>query len=383
MIPGREYCYKVTATHNALDNGEIVLDDDKDEILVSEVARAEPKCITIGNTPVLAAPLNLDASRAAIFTNGLTRNKAYKFSWDPVEGADYYQLDRNVDYGTPQWEPIYIGTSTKSYQYLFEKRNEGFRISACKDNGVCGNYTRLYFYVYGDESINFGSLTKTPTCLNAPTAAAPGQSVEVSWCAPVDTSATRYRLSNSINADKPMFDANTDDKTSQLLFRAQLTNLVQGNLYCFAIEAEVNNVWYKREEQACTQVSMNTPGKPTITVNNATNGDFTLAWAAQDNTSWYQVQEAFCGSSCTNLTEADWTTLTPNTMATANPTLSWVGKRNGTWGYRLLACTSANVCSNYSEMATTEIKRRSVVFIHSDLLGTPVAETYKDGYKLQ
>jgi hypothetical protein len=106
---------------------------------------------------------------------------------------------------------------------------------------------------------------------------------------------------------------------------------------------------------------------------NAATGRLTLSWAAQTNASKYTLQEAFCGTSCNSL---NWQTVALNTSAL---TLNRTVNSSGIWAYRLMACTSTYICSGYSQVATTEIKRRSVAFIHSDLLGTPVAQSDKDG----
>ncbi|NQZ09585.1 MAG: Ig-like domain-containing protein [Algicola sp.] len=128
-----------------------------------------------------------------------------------------------------------------------------------------------------------------------------------------------------------------------------------------------------------TQVSLTinavilTPAKPTITLVNAATGRLTLSWAAQANASKYTLQEAFCGTSCNSLT---WQTLASNTSAL---TLNRTVNSGGIWAYRILACTSNYICSGYSDMATSQINRIPVVFIHSDLLGTPVAHTNEAG----
>ncbi|NQZ12042.1 MAG: hypothetical protein HRT35_33230, partial [Algicola sp.] len=304
MIPGREYCYKIVTKYNVLDQqGQIAKYPDGSEYLVTgEIARVEPyQCIKVGNAPVLSAPQNL-----SIMTQVSTEdNKAHHFSWDGVAGADHYKLDRELGSGTGNWSPVYLGKDTQSIQYLPLEGNEGFRISACDTNGVCGNYSRLYFWAYNTFLTNYAETYKTPNCLMTPATATPGQSIDVLWCTPHDTTVTQYKLTNSVDAGATTINVADVVQTNQDLNYVVTAALTQGHNYCFTISALVNNTWYPREEQACTQVSMGTPGKPTITVTNATKGDFTLAWAKQDNTAWYQVQEAFCGSSCSNLTETD------------------------------------------------------------------------------
>ncbi len=134
--------------------------------------------------------------------------------------------------------------------------------------------------------------------------------------------------------------------------------------------------WSAVSSLVTVAVTMQVPDKPVITIDNAGNGSYTLTWTAQNNATSHQIQEAFCDNGCDNLTTDQWQQLTPQTQAESMPFLN---KRNGTWAYRVSACSDLVPCSDYSEAASTQVKRRSVIFIHSDLLGTPVAETNKDG----
>ncbi|NQZ08477.1 MAG: hypothetical protein HRT35_15095 [Algicola sp.] len=373
LVPGRKYCYKivpkylVNGTTNTYKNGE--------------PGRPSPdKCVAVGLTPVLDAPGYLSILEQQDESHS-TYNIGYHFTWPTVAGADYYQLDREVDYGQGNWSPVYVGDHTYSRQLLTETRNEAFRVSACTADGRCGNYRRLYFWSTGTIYSGMTSDYKEPSCLQVPEKAVYGQPIQVSWCAPHTGGVDEYELKNSSGGSVHRASASSFDTTSQGLVYHNVDIGLPGSSYCFAVVAHFNGdaSSYEHVHEDCGVVKPATPNKPTITVDNAAIGKFTLSWAMQEHISKYQIQEAFCYINCNNLTTADWTTLSLEDSPTPPLSISRVVKLDGIWAYRLSTCTSNNICSDYSEIETIQINRIPILFIHTDLLGTPVAETDEFG----
>ena len=91
----------------------------------------------------------------------------------------------------------------------------------------------------------------------------------------------------------------------------------------------------------------------------------TLSWADTEHASQFEVQALNA--------QGQWVILT----ATQTPTLVLSGSYANYNTFRVLAC-SDNTCTgsvNYS----ASVSIRSIIYIHTDLLGSPVAETDKNG----
>jgi hypothetical protein len=176
LAPGRQYCYKVKSKYDT-GSGEYTVG----------------QCITIGEskTPILPAPAYL-----TIVNNSEHPDEeyylGYLLSWGNVEGADYYQLDR--DLGNGVWAPVYMDTRSEARIYFSDPATDGvhFRVSACKADGQCGNYQRLLFSAE-HETVAAGYDQK-PACLYVPETAQIGAAIPVTWCAPHQSGVTRYDL---------------------------------------------------------------------------------------------------------------------------------------------------------------------------------------------
>ena len=100
---------------------------------------------------------------------------------------------------------------------------------------------------------------------------------------------------------------------------------------------------------------------------------YLLSWTASTGTvSHYELQRSFNGGG--------WSTI----QSTGDLTRQETGRTQGTHSYRVRACDGGN-CSAYTASKAVSVSSadytstRRVIFIHTDLLGTPAAETDESG----
>lgn len=82
-----------------------------------------------------------------------------------------------------------------------------------------------------------------------------------------------------------------------------------------------------------------------------------------------------CSNGCGNVTVSDWQTLTTVSASQA----SFTTLAGETYTLKVAACSSTGLCSDYSSAADTPSGVRAIRYIHSDNLGSPVAETDENG----
>ncbi|MCJ8273496.1 MAG: FG-GAP-like repeat-containing protein [Psychrosphaera sp.] len=296
-------------------------------------------------------------------------NANYTMSWTPAGGAvdgAVYTLYESLNGGAESAVYSIARQTWQEYNYSFTtSRSAGgsyrYRVNACNPMVACSGTVTAYQTVIAPN---------TPPIANADSIMlTQGSSVYINVVGN-DWDAEGQALTPIVY--------NLPAHGSTAIVNNHVRYTPYGNYYgtdSFTYWAQDSQGAYSGLAQVTLTINavILTPAKPTITVLNAATGRLTLSWATQANASKYTLQEAFCGTSCNSL---NWQTLTPDTSALfINRTV----QTGGIWAYRILACTSTNICSGYSDMATSQINRIPVVFIHSDLLGTPVAHTNEAG----
>ncbi|WP_440053196.1 tandem-95 repeat protein [Pseudoalteromonas sp. T1lg65] len=100
-----------------------------------------------------------------------------------------------------------------------------------------------------------------------------------------------------------------------------------------------------------------------------------LVWSEVDNAVRYELQSAECQSAqeCSENHSFTWFTVS----SVAQSTSYQIDKSTQTNRiFRLRACNVADICTQWSYAIA--LKEKQVIFIHTDLLGSPVAESIKD-----
>ena len=308
LAAGRQYCYKVRGKY-ATFNGPFAIP-----------VAPDPHCIKAGGEPILPAPESLTLVGDIINTDiptddpyetsrywQIQLNNSYMVNWSAVPGADYYQLDRELVPGTGQWSPVYVGTARQLSQRFVTGGFQMFRVSACKNNGYCGNYQRLHFDANANMSDTLISRYKQPACLNVPATVGVGETVNVSWCAPLWEGVDRYELvdGNGLPVDSGV--PATFDTTQQALLLSDQGVKSQGTHYCYAIKAyfpgdatayelppQCGDVIAKASPATISPFGGNIDSDTVLSVSSTTSGA----------TIWYASVAA--GTSCH--TSSNWTT---------------------------------------------------------------------------
>ncbi|MBE0367293.1 fibronectin type III domain-containing protein [Pseudoalteromonas aurantia] len=98
-----------------------------------------------------------------------------------------------------------------------------------------------------------------------------------------------------------------------------------------------------------------------------------LEWPQVIGATSYVVQIATCAQPCTDTSGLVWETLVTTNQGVLSH--EYMAKQGDI--FRVQACFSANDCTSWSgpTLYTSKIKKQGVIFIHTDLLGSPVAET--------
>ncbi|MBE0371104.1 hypothetical protein [Pseudoalteromonas aurantia] len=93
-----------------------------------------------------------------------------------------------------------------------------------------------------------------------------------------------------------------------------------------------------------------------------------LTWSAVAGATSFEIESAVCASSCDDLSALNWTPLANLPGGQSSYNLNQSGHRL----YHIKVCFSDGKCSSWIYPME---KKKSVIFIHTDLLGSPVAET--------
>ncbi|WP_155735497.1 hypothetical protein [Pseudoalteromonas luteoviolacea] len=99
------------------------------------------------------------------------------------------------------------------------------------------------------------------------------------------------------------------------------------------------------------------------------SGSRTLTWTSPVDTHYFILERAQCSSSCSATTSLDWQHVTQTTESQYKQPTTDKGK----YLYRVKGCNTVQ-CSPWSNTVEASSKKQ-VIFIHTDLLGSPVAES--------
>ncbi|KZN39457.1 hypothetical protein N480_01090 [Pseudoalteromonas luteoviolacea S2607] len=94
---------------------------------------------------------------------------------------------------------------------------------------------------------------------------------------------------------------------------------------------------------------------------NIVSGESYVTWADIEHASKYQIQVLN--------SQGQWVDL-----FIVNENKFLLSKLNGNYEFRVIAC-NMNTCENTGQASISFAPRKKVAFIHTDLLGSPVAET--------
>ncbi|AIY67412.1 hypothetical protein [Pseudoalteromonas piratica] len=112
------------------------------------------------------------------------------------------------------------------------------------------------------------------------------------------------------------------------------------------------------------------PDGVTIPLLEKTEG--TLTWSIIANAESYELQYYACGESCGNYIEINWQPAQPAQSDTATSYILPADEVKR--AYRVKACFADESCTAWSNV-WEPLSKKKIIYIHTDLLGSPVAET--------
>jgi len=244
-------------------------------------------------------------------------NGSYQVAWSTVAGAVEYALEERA--GSAAWHALQMEGST--VRAIAGKGNGyyGYRVRACNSSG-CGNWS-------AERGVN---VLLPPA---APVVSSPGFNSNGTWTvtwAGVAT-ATYYMLEERINGPAYPFGtpktlsvtqwSTSGRGTGTHEYRAQACN-ASG---CSGYSATV-----------LTQVTLPPAAAPALSLpGNSVNGSYSLQWSSVPGATSYAVEEHVNGVA--------WNAVT----STSNLSVSFNGKANAGYGYRVRAC-NAGGCGGWS-----------------------------------
>lgn len=257
-----------------------------------------------------------------ISTPGTSVNGGFTVSWSSSATATTYHLDRSVD--GVNWSNILNANTSARSEAGLGNGTYRYRVRGCNADG-CGAYSG----VVATTVLYVPLVPATPT---APINNATG-SYTVSWGA-VPT-ASSYQLDRSSNgaAWTNIVNANVTSKLE--------SNIAHG-VHNYRLRA-CNSSGCSGYSSASTTTVNLIPAAPTVTSpGNSTTGSYTVSWSAPALATSYQLERSLDGTNWTNILNANATNKAESGLA------------NGTYRYRVRACSAVG-CSNYSAVVATTV----------------------------
>lgn len=297
--------------------------------------------------------------------------------WDSMTGAYRYYInsgfcDNNCS------EPTYWDTYASLYNAptqmsLNLDKGAGkyfYKVTACSQTNKCSAASEV-------KTITFTGPT-APVNLAVNLVAPSIPTYELLWDASIDASS--YIIEQASCSDSSCSGISDSDwsqidtSTTNQYTLPQVTS----TYYAYSVTA-CHSICGPRSAQL--NVDYTKPATPTgITINviDASQGSHSLNWNVDTvgEVTEYKVQWAVCDTDCVDVTEADW-----NLSTTVISTNSWAFTvaTNEYRTFKVAACRASGICSNFSFAVDMPRNARSIRFIHTDNLGSPVSETDKNG----
>ncbi|GLX78740.1 hypothetical protein tinsulaeT_20800 [Thalassotalea insulae] len=357
---GREYCYVVRAWYSDGSKGDYT----------------ETKCIVIGDL-AFEKPNNFLINQVA--------SQEFKIKWDAVAGATKYLLEQQIS--VSEWQAIqYSEATSKQLQYGSAQQavynvlgHMGYRVSACRDDNVCGKFARVYLApVSSSAFLTSPPLEhKVPACLRVPEVVAAGESIPVSWCPPQQSGVHSYDIVGELKSIIVDEEQSFFAKDKQGLLTINRPSLPEGREYCYKVRAKYSDGSVSDyTEKQCTTVGsivFDAPAEMLYRASTTQFNNFDIAWSPITNADHYLLerqsevglwQTVNCQASNISINTNDYVGC--NLNLTSDDLLQELGQVF----YRVSACNAENVCGNYQR-------------VNFELMST-LAEVYQtaDGSKL-
>jgi YD repeat-containing protein len=284
--------------------------------------------VFVDGGPVLPLPPTLTAPASS--STGF-----YSLSWTASTHAIAYRVEEQSNGGS--WAEIYNGPNTALSISSRPTGSFAYRVRACASTAVagCGGYSDMR-----TVAVSLVQIPAAPAGLSVP--ATSTGSYTVSWSA--SSGASVYRLEEQLNGGgwsevyaganlSQGFSGKPAGTYSYRVRACASVNLAECSVYAGPVTVLVSS-------------GTVIPGAPTLTAPASNgSGSFDLSWTIAAGANRYRLEESTNGGA--------WVEIQNTTSSAA----SISGKPNGSYRYRVRACSSTNVsdCGGYSNEATVNV----------------------------
>ncbi|MGS2724925.1 RHS repeat-associated core domain-containing protein [Porticoccus sp. GXU_MW_L64] len=252
---------------------------------------------------------------------------SYTVSWGSSSGATSYSLQRRLNGGS--WVTLQNNSATSRSESGLSNGTYEYRVNASNNSG----------------SSAFTSIKKTdvaitpgiPSSISNPSVSYTGN-FTVSWGA-ASGSITKYDLNKRFNGGS--WSSGYDGTSTSKAFSGQAAGNHEYAVRACKTTGSYTSCSAWRYSNPTNVVPPSTPGTPSAPTSSS-NGAYTVSWGVISGANTYELQRQING--------AGWTTV-QNIGATSR---SEAGLSNGTYGYRVRACSSIG-CSPYSGVDSTDV----------------------------
>ncbi len=301
-----------------------------------------------GSVTVLLPP---SAPSSIIVPTTTVINGTIAISWPATSTATKYQLLESKNGGS--W--VSLTSSTTGTNYTRTGRGNGsykYQVRAYNTSGWSG------YRVSGSVTVLLPP--SAPSSIIVPTTTVTNGTIAINW--PARSTATKYLLQES------------KDNGSWVTLSSALTGLSYNRTsritgrYLYRIRAYNASGWGGfRQSTAVTVLSPpDAPAVITVSTEQIVEGSIQITWSTAPTASSYTLQERRNANSWQNIT-------TQSSRAFSRY------RSDGEYIYRVKACNISG-CSNWQTSINVTVRlEKQVIFIHTDLLGSPAAESNMNG----
>ncbi|WP_448566712.1 hypothetical protein [Thalassotalea ganghwensis] len=359
LTEGREYCYVVRAWYQDGSVGDFT----------------NAKCIVIGEL-AFPKPNNLQLVQLSA--------QEFEVRWDAVAGATRYLLEFQTS--KSDWQAVHYSSANKKrqrysafHQTAFNLLGHmGYRVSACNDENICGNYARVY-----NGSISQSAFLSQPAaehtmpaCMYVPPQVNANQAIQVSWCMPEHESVQGFELQGELKNIIVVDSVANFAVDKQGLLTITRPILPQGREYCYNVRTVfINGARSAYHNKQCVVVGeVVFPATTEFTHRRVTGvvNRVDLLWSPITGAHHYLLeQQTELGIWQPLNCAIDSTTDNGNIYQRCQVDVKASDIFTGTdkASYRVSACNASNVCGNYQREYVPYIEPIS---IKTELLSKPI-----------
>ncbi len=249
----------------------------------------------------------------------------YTLNWGSSTGATSYILVEQIGDNTDTTEYVVTGTS-KSFTGK-SNGNYSYQVKACVGSKYCSDLTATKTVtVTPTAEITINGVSAATCVIPAGATLCNTADVTVSWTSNVPGACVYVSDTNLFACSQGSFQV----------------RWIGARTYTFKVHQS-------RSSDASVLASatiLPTPRVPSAIIGstNSKDGSYTLNWGSSRGTTMYTLQ-AMIGA-------GDWTTV----QNTTTRSKSFSGKTNGTYKYRVKACSSSSFCSDWTATHTVTVK---------------------------